>query len=72
MDTAIFDADSHLMETPDWLGEFADEALRSRLEPLGLAGAGSGAAELMEKLPGVWDSHREQVIGPEVDRKSVV
>jgi predicted TIM-barrel fold metal-dependent hydrolase len=66
VDTAIFDADSHLMETPDWLGEFADEGLRSRLEPLGLTGAGSGAAELMEKLPGVWDSHREQVIGPEV------
>ncbi len=66
MDTAIFDADSHLMETPDWLGEFADEALRRRFEPLGLAGAGSGAAELMEKLPDVWESHRDQEIGPEV------
>ena len=66
VDTAIFDADSHLMETPDWLGEFADEALRRRLEPLGLAGAGSGAAELMEKLPDVWESHRDQEIGPEV------
>jgi predicted TIM-barrel fold metal-dependent hydrolase len=66
VDTAIFDADSHLMETPDWLGEFADETLRRRLEPLGLAGAGSGAAELMDKLPGVWDSHRDQEIGPDV------
>ena len=68
VDTAIFDADSHLMETPDWLGEFADESLRSRLEPLGLAGAGSGAAELMAKLPGVWDSHRDQEIGADVLR----
>ena len=24
MDTAIFDADSHLMETAEWLGAFAD------------------------------------------------
>jgi len=34
VDTAIFDADSHLMETPDWLGEFADESVRSQLAPL--------------------------------------
>jgi predicted TIM-barrel fold metal-dependent hydrolase len=66
VNTAIFDADSHLMETPDWLGEFADESVRSRLEPLGLLGAGAGAAELMAKLPDVWDSHRDQEIGPEV------
>ena len=66
MNTAIFDADSHLMETPDWLGEFADESVRGRLEPLGLLGAGAGAAELMAKLPDVWDSHRDQEIGPEV------
>jgi uncharacterized protein len=66
VNTAIFDADSHLMETPEWLGEFADESVRSRLEPLGLLGAGAGAAELMAKLPDVWDSHRDQEIGPEV------
>src|ERR1700722_19801209 len=66
MTTAIFDADSHLMETPDWLGEFADESVRTRLEPLGLAGAGAKATELMESLPELWDSHRTQEIGPEV------
>ena len=66
MDTAIFDADSHLMETPEWLGEFADPAVRDRLSPLGLAGAGAGAAELMASLPALWQSHREQEIGAEV------
>ncbi|HWD55019.1 MAG TPA: amidohydrolase family protein [Acidimicrobiales bacterium] len=66
MHTAIFDADSHLMETPDWLGEFADESVRPRLEPLGLAGAGAGAVELMAKLPELWAAHRGQEIGPEV------
>jgi uncharacterized protein len=66
VDTAIFDADSHLMETPEWLEEFADPDVRDRLSPLGLAGAGAGAAELMASLPALWQSHREQEIGVEV------
>ena len=66
MESAIFDADSHLMETSDWLGEFADESVRSQLDTLGLEGAGAGAAELMASLPELWDSHRHQEIGPEV------
>ena len=66
METAIFDADSHLMETSDWLGEYADESVRGQLDSLGLEGAGAGAAELMAGLPGLWESHRHQDIGPEV------
>ncbi len=66
MQRAIFDADSHLMETPEWLGEFAEPAIRDRLAPLALAGAGSGAAELMAGLPELWDAHRHHEIGPEV------
>ncbi len=66
METAIFDADSHLMETPEWLQGFADESVRGDLAPLGLEGAGSGAADLMASLPGLWESHRQQEIGPEV------
>ena len=34
MTTAIFDADSHLMETEDWLGSFADPQVRDQLLPL--------------------------------------
>jgi predicted TIM-barrel fold metal-dependent hydrolase len=68
METAIFDADSHLMETPEWLGTFADASLRDRLAPLGLEGAGSGAAELMASLPDLWESHRHQEIGADVIR----
>ena len=42
VETAIFDADSHLMETPDWLGDFADESVRSA-SPAGLRrGRGRG------------------------------
>ncbi len=66
MTTAIFDADSHLMETPEWLYDFADTGVRERLRPLGLADGGAGAAEMMAGLPALWASHREATIGPEV------
>jgi predicted TIM-barrel fold metal-dependent hydrolase len=36
----FFDADSHLMETSDWLVGYADPAIRERLRPLQLGGAG--------------------------------
>ena len=36
----ICDADSHLMELPDWLGAYADPAIRDRIRPLHLGGAG--------------------------------
>jgi uncharacterized protein len=66
VETAIFDADSHLMETPEWLGLYADESVRERLAPLAFGGAGAGAAKLMASLPDLWESHRAQQIGPEV------
>ncbi len=68
MSTTIFDADSHLMETPDWLGQFADASVRERLAPMGFEGAGAGAAKLMASLPDLWASQREADIGPEVLR----
>lgn len=62
MTTAFFDADSHVMEVEGWLPSFADPDVRDRLSPLGLEKAGSGAAELMERLPGVWEGHRDAEI----------
>jgi len=38
-----FDADSHIMELPGWLEEFADPADRERLRPLALGAAGAMA-----------------------------
>jgi len=66
MAPAIFDADSHLMETPEWLGQFADQEIRDRLAPLGLGGGGAGAAELMAGLPDLWESHRHLDVGADV------
>lgn len=42
-----FDADSHLMETSDWLVGYADPALRDRIRPLHLGGAGAMAEQAL-------------------------
>lgn len=36
----VHDADSHLMETPDWLIGYADPSMRERIAPLTLGGQG--------------------------------
>src|SRR5689334_24127220 len=36
----ILDADSHLMELPGWLADYADPDVRDRIRPLHLGGAG--------------------------------
>jgi uncharacterized protein len=66
MHARVFDADSHVMETEDWLPSFAESDVRDRLGQLGLANAGARAKELMDRLPTVWADHRDQEIGPEV------
>jgi predicted TIM-barrel fold metal-dependent hydrolase len=64
--TAVFDADSHLMETAAWLGSFAEPDVREQLTPLSFDAAGSKASHMMESLPAVWESHRTQEIGADV------
>jgi predicted TIM-barrel fold metal-dependent hydrolase len=41
----IYDADSHIMELPDWLLSYADPSIRDRIRPLQLGGAGKLAAD---------------------------
>jgi predicted TIM-barrel fold metal-dependent hydrolase len=36
-----FDADSHVMETPEWLGAYADPAFRDRIRPFSLGSTGT-------------------------------
>jgi uncharacterized protein len=48
------DADSHIMETKDWLTSYADPKIRTRLAPLDLTMAGGKATDdLVTALPGI-------------------
>ena len=42
-----YDADSHIMELPDWLIEYADPDVRDRIRPLYLGAAGKLADDAM-------------------------
>ena len=41
----FYDADSHIMELPDWIETYADPGIRDRIRPLQLGGAGALADE---------------------------
>ena len=45
----INDADSHIMESLDWLPSYADKAIKDRLISMRLEAGGSGAAKAIEK-----------------------
>ena len=48
------DADSHIMESKDWLTSYADPKIRPRLAPLDLTMAGGKATdELVTAIPGI-------------------
>lgn len=44
-----YDADSHVMETSDWLSTYADPDIRERIRPLYLGGAGALAEEAVRQ-----------------------
>jgi uncharacterized protein len=60
------DADSHLMELPDWLERYADPEVREHIRPLYLGGAGALAAQAVEDA-----SHRrgDEAAALELERK---
>lgn len=43
------DADSHIMESEDWLGSYADADIRDRLIPMRLEAGGAGAGEAIRR-----------------------
>jgi len=66
MSTAIFDADSHVMETPDWLSGFADPAIRDQLAPLPVEKAGAAVGEMLAAMTAAQERHRAEVVGDDV------
>jgi uncharacterized protein len=49
-DRVVHDADSHVMETPDWLVAYADPEIRDRLEHLRLSGCKPGEETFIDDL----------------------
>jgi hypothetical protein len=53
------DADSHIMETFDWLVSYADPDVRDRIRPMSVQMAGGTAtANLVAALPGIIERRR--------------
>src|SRR3954462_14309417 len=44
----IHDADSHIVETPDWFFGYADPAMRERLQPLYVSSVKPGEEDLID------------------------
>src|SRR3954453_3840097 len=49
----IHDADSHVMETPEWFRDFADPDVRDRLEPLYVNSTKPGEGGMIEQFRGM-------------------
>ncbi len=49
VDRTCYDADSHIMELQDWLAPYADPAIRDRIRPLYLGGAGKLAERAVDE-----------------------
>ncbi|HEY0820534.1 MAG TPA: amidohydrolase family protein, partial [Rhizobacter sp.] len=63
----MHDADSHLMETPRWIADHADPAIRDRLKPMNLAKAGSSTLEHIERqMARVKDAEKTAAISTNV------
>ena len=45
----IYDADSHMMETPDWISNYADPKIRPHLEPF-VGGRKRALAEIKQAI----------------------
>jgi len=50
LDRVVHDADSHVMETPDWLVPYADPDVRERLKPLYVSSVKPGEDDLIEQF----------------------
>ncbi len=65
----VHDADSHVMETPDWLFAHADPEVRARLEPLRMTTLKPGEENFIDELR---RRHRDPADRPEADAKLMI
>lgn len=58
----MLDADSHIMETPDWVERHADPKIRGQLLPLGLGKAGGATYKMIDKAVEASTARRGQAV----------
>ena len=56
----MLDADSHIMETPDWIARHADPSVRDKLPRLGLGKAGTATYKWIEEAVGRAQKRKEE------------
>jgi predicted TIM-barrel fold metal-dependent hydrolase len=56
----MLDADSHIMETPDWVARHADPSVRDKLPGLGLGKAGTATYEWIEEAVASAQKRKEE------------
>ena len=61
----IYDADSHMMETPDWISNYADPKIRPHLEPF-VGGRKRALAEIKQAINDFESRQKD----PEIFRKA--
>ncbi len=64
-DRTMLDADSHIMEIPEWVERHADPEIRDRLVPLGLSKAGGATAKMIEGAIQQAEERRERGVSIE-------
>ena len=65
----VHDADSHVMETPDWLIHYADPDIRPRMQPLPLTGCKPGEESFIDELR---RRHRDPADRPQAEEKLMI
>ena len=61
----IYDADTHMMERPDWIAEFSDSAIKSHLQPFV-----GGKEEILKQVDAAIKSFKERASNQDISNKA--
>ena len=61
----IYDADTHMMERPDWIAEFSDSAIKSHLQPFV-----GGKEEILKQVDAAIKNFKERASNKDVSNKA--
>ena len=62
----IYDADTHMMERPDWIAEFSDSAIKPHLQPFV-----GGKEEILKQVDAAIKSFKERASNQDISNKQI-